>query len=464
MSEKRQLVLAAGLIAIACAAAFAPAFQAGITNWDDPTYLAAAAHPERAFDTFVMGNYHPLTILSLAIGRNPAALHAVNVALHVIASILVLVFLWQLTENVLGAAAGALLWAVHPLRVESVAWIAERKGLLCGVFFVAALVAYMVHVRGRRGALAAAFALFVVALLSKVTAIAFPFVIVAIDWLMARRGWREKIAFFATDALFAAIAIAGQRSAVLSDVPALHFALWQRLLLACRALVLYLQRIVVPVNLSAFYPWPHAIGTAEWMAAAMVIALIVVTLATLRWSRAGVFALVFFLVTIGAALPLVATGWTLVADRFTYLPSIAFAYLVALAVHRIPRIAIVAALLAIIFVIASNARTRVWHDSISLWTSVIDYTDQSRLAFNSRAVALAEIGRTADARRDFGRALAVDPCYGQALRNRAILSVREGNLAAADADLAHLVACDPSNAEARRMRATLREHLAPKAR
>ena len=462
MSEKRQLAIAAGVIALACVAAFAPAFRAGVTNWDDPTYLAAAAHPEQAFDTFVMGNYHPLTMLSLAVGRGPAALHAGNLALHVIASILVLIFLWQLSGSVTGAAAGALLWAVHPLRVESVAWIAERKGVLCGVFFVAALVAYVAHVRGRRGALAAAFLLFVLALLSKVTAIAFPLVIVAIDWRMQRRAWRDKILFFATSAVFAAVAIAGQRTATLVDVPALKFTFGERILLACRALVLYVQRIVVPVNLSAFYPYPHRVGAAEWTAAGIVIALGIVTLATLRWSRAGVFALVFFLVTIGAALPFVATGWTLVADRFTYLPSIAFAYLAALAVRRIPQLAIAAAILAIVFAAASNVRTRVWHDSISLWTSVIEYTDQSRLAFNSRAVALAEIGRTADARRDFDRALAVDPCYGQALRNRAILSAREGNLRAADADLARWMACDPGSADARNMRATLREQITRK--
>jgi Tfp pilus assembly protein PilF len=125
-------------------------------------------------------------------------------------------------------------------------------------------------------------------------------------------------------------------------------------------------------------------------------------------------------------------------------------------VRRIPPIAIAAALVAIIFAVASNARTRVWHDSISLWTSVIDYTGQSRLAFNSRAVALAEIGRIAEARRDFDRALAVDPCYGQALRNRAILSVREGNLAAADADLGRWMECDPSTAVPRQMRERLR--------
>lgn len=440
-SEHRQLALAAGLIALACLAAFAPAFRAGVTNWDDPTVLAATAHPEWAFSSFVMGNYHPLTTLSLSVGRTPVVLHGVNVALHIVTSILVLIFVWQLGGSVAGSAAGALLWAVHPLRAESVVWISQRKDVLSAVFFVAALIAYVAHVRGRRGALAWSFVLFLIALLSKVTVVSLPIVLLLIDWLLGRRAWREKIPFFAASAVFTAIAIAGQHSAVLDRLPTEAFTIPERLVLACRAIVLALERIVIPANLSAFYPYPAGLGAREWSAVAIVIALVGIAVATLRWTRAAVFALAFFLVTIAVALPLFATGWTLAADRFTYLPSIAVAWLIALAVRRIPSLIWPAALLAIAFIVLTNVRSRIWHDSVSLWTSVIDYTEESRLPFNNRGAALAEMGRFAEARRDFDRALAIDPCYGGALRNRALLSLREGNVAAAKGDLARLARC-----------------------
>jgi hypothetical protein len=136
----------AALLAATCLLVFAPAYTAGVTNWDDDIYLDSpvSQHISSAiFTTYVMGSYHPLTVLSFGIsGRNPIVLHVVNVVLHAIAAILVFVLLEQLVGSAFPAFAGALIWAIHPMKVESVVWIAGRKDVLCGVFYVAALIAY----------------------------------------------------------------------------------------------------------------------------------------------------------------------------------------------------------------------------------------------------------------------------------------------------------------------------------
>src|SRR5437667_6014321 len=150
---RRPLAIASLLLVAATAIAFAPLDDAGITNWDDGVYLQSASAPLPTLLTApVLGNVHPLTMLSLALderlfGVRARELHAMNLLLHIAGSLCVLLFFSELTGSAFGALAGALFFAIHPLRVESVGWIAERKDVLCELFFAAALVAYVRHIR-----------------------------------------------------------------------------------------------------------------------------------------------------------------------------------------------------------------------------------------------------------------------------------------------------------------------------
>src|SRR5262245_39231422 len=149
----RRLWIASLLLVAATAVSFAPLQDAGITNWDDGVYLQSASMPlGKLLNARVLGNFHPLTMFSFAVevrlfGVHAGELHAMNILLHAGASLLVLLFLFELTSSELGALAGALFFAVHPLRVESVGWIAERKDVLCALLFAAALLAYARHLR-----------------------------------------------------------------------------------------------------------------------------------------------------------------------------------------------------------------------------------------------------------------------------------------------------------------------------
>jgi hypothetical protein len=430
------------LLAAVCVLVFASAFTAGITNWDEESYLRApqAQHISGGtFIDFVFGSFHPLTIFSFAVeqqffGRNAAELHATNVVLHAVCAILVFLLLQQLTGSPFGAFAGALLWAIHPLRVESVAWIAGRKDVLYGVFYVAGLLAYV------RRRLPLAFVLFLLSLLSKGVAVSFPLAMLAIDYLQRRKAFLEKIPFFALSIIFGIVGYVGQRSpGSAADLPGFAFSPLQKIALSCHTLLFYLGKVLLPVHLSAFYPYPDTLTAGHWISIFSMLVIVILIALTTRVTRAIAFAFVFFVVTIAIILPLVSLGHTIAADRFTYIPSIGIVYLVALIARprAWPAVAIVAAVLGAM----TFNRCGVWHDSVTLWTSVIDSDPGIATAYNSRAVALAMHGRVPDAVRDLDQAIALDPCYQTALRNRLILAEKFGDARAGVAARDRLAKC-----------------------
>jgi hypothetical protein len=430
------------LLAAVCVLVFAPVFTAGITNWDEVSYLSAPQSQRVSVGTFtdvVFGSFHPLTIFSFAVeqqffGRNALLLHATNVAFHAASAILVFLLLQQLTGAPFGAFAGALLWAVHPLRVESVAWIAERKDVLCTFFFVAALLAY-VH---RRLPLTLVF--FILALLSKGMAVSLPLAMLAIDYLQRRKAIIEKIPFFALTLLFGIIGFLGQRGpGAAMDMPGFAFTPLAKVALSCQTILFYFGKVFLPIGLNAIYPYPAKMTMVEWLSPLFVIAIAIFVAITTRVTRAIAFAFAFFIVTIAVVLPLFSWSHTIAADRFTYIPTIGIAYLVA-RIARPKGWPIVAILAGVLGVMSFN-RCKIWHDSITLWTSVIDAGPSISTAYNGRAVELATRGRFADAVRDLDQAIAIDPCYTTALRNRLILAQQFGDTRGAGAARDRLAKC-----------------------
>ena len=467
---RRELAIASLVLAAAIAAAFAPLFTAGITNWDDGVYLQAASAPmATVLRAPVLGNFHPLTMASLAIeerlfGVDARELHGANVLLHACASLCVLLLLVELTGSPLAALGGALFFAVHPLRVESVGWIAERKDVLCELFFAAALVAYLRHLR-RGTSFGWTFALFLLAVLAKATAVVFPLAMLLIAYLERRRPRTSHlIATFAASAVFGVIAYLAQRGPGAREVlPGFAFSPLEKALLACRALVMYIGREIVPANLSAFYDYPKSVTAVDALCGAGVVVLIVaVAAAATRW-RPLFFGFAFFLVVVAPTLPLLSIGATIAADRYTLLPSIGLAYLVALGLASMRRLAATFAIVlgAALLAALTWHRCAVWHDSLSLWSSVIDADDHVALAYNNRAAAWMAAGQPAPARSDLDRALALDGCYADARHNRAVWFARAGDFAAADRDLVAAIACNPRDEQARRMRAELAQRMRP---
>jgi tetratricopeptide (TPR) repeat protein len=405
--------LAAALITAVC---LSPVLKNGLVNWDDEYYVVSNALL-RGPDWIgictrpVVSNYHPLTVLSLAAnyaisGTAPWSYLLFNLLLHLANTVLVFWFAYLLSDKQRWVAFfTALLFGIHPMHVESVAWVSERKDVLYTLFFLLSLIAYWKYLQTNRSTgYWVCFLLFACSLLSKPAAIVLPLVLLLLDYWkqrpFTRRVVLEKIPFFLVSALFAVITFKLQSVTAMTSLDLYPF--WVRLFFASYAIMVYLAWFFVPHPLSAFHPFPLPghLGWAIYLSPIFVLALIVL-IWHFRKNRLVVFGLLFFLLNILLVLQLIPIGLTIVSERYTYVPYIGLAFLVTMIVARnvsTKRLIPAAAGLVVVFSafgFMSFERTQVWKDSNSLWSDVINrYPDASlpradRAQFNySRAITM----------------------------------------------------------------------------
>ncbi len=466
----RRAALAAGLAVLVCVA-FSGALRNEFVAYDDDLYVTA--NPlvlggltvdgiGRAFREFHAGNWHPLTWFSHMadvelFGLAPAPHHAVSVAIHALNALLVFALLATLTGATWRAVVVAALFAVHPLRVESVAWVAERKDLLSTAFGLLALLAWVRFARdGRPSARAAALASFALSLLAKPMLVTLPFLMLVLDaWPLARLRsaadvWprvREKLGFFALAAGSCLVTLAAQAPAM-TPVP-----LALRLANALLAYPAYLARIFWPDALAALYPYRTSVPVADVLGAgALVLAL---TALGLWQARRRPWLLVGWLWFAGLLVPtlgLVQVGVQAFADRYTYLPLVGVALAVvwsaAELVERVPRAKPVALALAGVVIGICVARTRaqveVWRDSVTLFAHAAAVTRDNWFAHAELGIALAARGELARARAELETSLRLHPRYARARANLGVVRAQAGDPENGIADLRSALALDPA--------------------
>lgn len=348
-------------IALLVALALLPYLQTlrhDFVNYDDNLYVSENPHVQQgltidsiawAFTNAKGGNWHPLTWLSHMAdvsvwGSKPGGHHFTNVILHAANTVLLFLVFAQMTGGIWRSALVAALFAVHPLHVESVAWVAERKDVLSTFFGLLALCAYSRYARApsiKRYLLVVG--LFVLGLMAKPMLVSFPFILLLLDiWPLRRwKLWQvedqeevspeskltnrvllEKIPLFIVAAIFSVITVVSQGAAKnISNSDALPF--FNRLSNAIVGYVLYLEKLFLPTNLAVFYPHPGhwrltVIGTSALL-------LLVITAVTILYRRQFPWLLIgwlWFVVTLIPVIGLVQVGWQSIADRYTYIPSI----------------------------------------------------------------------------------------------------------------------------------------------
>jgi tetratricopeptide (TPR) repeat protein len=418
---------------------------------ENPSYRGLGLGQLRwMFTTFHMGHYQPLSWVTLGLdyvlwGEDPRGYHLTNVILHTVNALLVyslaLVLLRRRGRGSFSkkvpeaffALLAALLFAVHPLRVESVAWVTERRDVLSSLFLLLAVLFYLHAHRGtsvRRPALWVGLALLVYAcsLLSRALGVTFPVVLLLLDWYPLRRlggraAWRvyaEKIPFLLVASIFMYVAPLAARSSGASATLA-DLSLLERSAQACYGLVFYLQKTVAPFGLSPLYeiPGQMVLWSAKYVVPAVVVVLVL--LAVVRWGRRWPWLTVVVLlqaVLLGPVLGFLQAGPQEVADRYSYQPAIGWAILAGAGLRwvwndaryrKLAPAAIGASLLCLAGLAGLTWRqSLVWRTQETLWTHAVQCTPSATNHF-SLAGVYAQSGRLPEAIEEYRAALRLAP-------------------------------------------------------
>ncbi|MBN1557320.1 MAG: tetratricopeptide repeat protein [Lentisphaerae bacterium] len=462
------------LLILLTLAVYAQTRHFGFVNFDDIPYLLenprlqvglTPANAVWAFRFHGASYWHPLTWLSFMLdvalfGVQPGLMHLVNVCLHAAGGILLFLFLKGATGALWPSAFTAACFLLHPLNVESVAWIVERKTVLSGCLGLAALAAYGRYTRtGGRGTYAAALALFTLGCLAKPSLVVLPFLLPVLDAWPLRRPrppyLREKIPFLAVSAAVTALVLLSASNATMA-VTGRPLSL--RAANALVAAVVYIGKTLRPAGLACFYPYPQTVPV--WRAAGAFALLAGTTLALAAGARRRPWLLAGWLwygLTLAPVAGLVQTGlWPAFADRFAYLPLIGLlimaAWESAAILARLPRGRGAGAVPAVLVLTALAALTYrqagFWRNGVTLFGRAVRVTPDSHLAHNNLGNALTAQGYWREAAEHYRESIRLEPGYVPPYNNLGVVLARQGNTAAAERWFRRVLQADPANADA----------------
>ncbi len=459
------------------------------TNWDDNLYITENAdiktlHGDslnytlkKIASTYVMGNYHPITMLSYCLEYekfklNPKPYHVTNLILHLLNTLLVFYFIWLLTKQRWVAFITAILFAAHPMHVESVAWVAERKDVLYSFFYLAALCTYIFYLqKEKKKALfyALTFLFFILAILSKAMAVSLTIALFAIDYFLDRKitlkTILEKIFFILLSIIFGYIAIKAQQSfSAMGDIARYNF--FDRILFSSYGLMMYLWKLFVPINLSGFYSYPvkqdGMYPTIFYIAPILMLALTFIILQNRRkrFGKDVLFGLGFFFITIVLVLQILPVGGAIIADRYTYLPYIGLFFIIArwfnnLLENKTEKIQSLktSSIAAIILFVAiccyqTFQRTKVWRDSITFWTDAIEKYDRAPRSYNYRGTAYYQAKQYNKAITDFSNYIQLKNDNPNVYYNRGLAYFSLNKIPEAIKDYTDAIHYNPKHADA----------------
>jgi Flp pilus assembly protein TadD len=466
--EKRNVILCL-LLVVATLALYNPVNRHPFVNYDDDRYITENPHVHNgltwrtitwAFTATEQGNWHPLTWLSHALDyqlfhQNPAGHHFTSLLIHAANAVLLFLFLVYATRRLGPSLFVAALFALHPINVESVAWVAERKNVLCTFFFFATLIAYCWYARQPDWRRYLVFAgLFLLGLMSKPMVITLPFVLLLLDyWPLGRiRGGHadasaaplsklvvEKLPLIALSAASAVITMQAQRAGGAMRSTA-QFSLAVRLENAVMAYAMYLWKMIWPSHLSPIYPHPGD-SLAGWQVGTSALVLLAVTAVALKF-RARRYLLTGWLWFLGTLVPvigLVQVGDQAMADRYAYIPLVGIFIMIAwgiadladskqigLVVRVIPAACV---LLALSF--ATNRQLGYWSSNYDLWTHAVAVTGRNFIAQDNLGGALLSLGKTDEAYLHFQAAAEINPLDPMSRSNLGAYLQEHGHMAEA---------------------------------
>ena len=443
------LIIAALILAVATAFVYRGALDNEFVDWDDYTYVTEnnlvrsgtdiaaftqlkgtktsinpVVNPHTTsivdvFRTAVALNYHPLTVLTMRWNNNacptcPEGISARpfifwNIVLHLLNSLLVLLLIYRLSKkNLLISIFVATVFAFHPMHVESVAWVSERKDVLYSFFFLLGLLSYWNYLQeNAKKWLLGTFCFFIFSCLSKAMAVVFPFAMLllyfwnsksenptaALKNSLTPAAWIPTLPFFACSILFGSIAMSVQAGGDFlgllekgTTAVAMNsfddFKIMERVQFASYGFIEYILHFFVPTNLSAFYPYPdqQSFDDSTFFKVAPILLFLILggALASLKFTKSIALGIGFYLITIVLVLQFVSVGSVIMADRYSYLPYIGLAFMLAMLVQEFApekaRTGILMAMIAVscLYIPKTISQIELWQNSETLWTNVLD--------------------------------------------------------------------------------------------
>jgi len=505
-----------GIILLITLTCLFPTLQNDWVNWDDDSYvlrnqIVQSLAVENISAMFTsphqVGLYHPLTLFSLAVDyhfweTDAFGFHLTNLLLHLLNTCLVFVFFKKINSSQTVAFFAALLFGIHPMHVESVAWISARKDVLYTFFFMLSIISYLYYSRKSEKRkifwYTCAVIGFACSLLSKSLAFTLPLVLVLLDYLNKRSFSPsyilDKLPFFLLTSVALVMTKYGQQASD-SMLELAEYPLHKTVFLGSYNAVAYSFKALMPVNLSIFHPFPFIGGVKiSLLMYASVLPLIVgfyFLYRSFKKSRAVFFGIAFFLITIGPVLQVIPFGKAISSERYTYVPYIGLFYLIAMGIQSLLKkseeskqvmrflIPSIVGLWVLFLGVQSHRQSKVWRNSETLWTQSIERYPNNYWAYLSRgtyrvdqhdldgalkdlnksialyptAQAFYERGRMYEqladltqASEDYSRSILMDPNYAKPYLNQGILFARGGDMEKAATNFAKAIELDDNYA------------------
>ena len=493
-SNKTYIYIIVTVLIVACLITYGRILGNGFINYDDNLYITENSHVRSgltvdtvkwAFTAVVSSNWHPLTFLSHAMdwsmfGDRAGGHHFVNLLLHIGGVLLLFLFLYKTTRSIWPAAFAAALFALHPLRVESVAWAAERKDVLSMFFGLGALYTYAFYVDIRHASqYILCLILFALALMAKPMLVTLPFVLLLLDYWPLER-WKketkpvtneskvvpvkkkdkqqrsqsakqnisvtakeqptisqllwEKTPFFILAVISGIMTVwAQQKDGALVSFQGLSFS--KRFMNAVVSYVLYLRKTFWPMDLAIFYPYQHVLPFWQFLGALLILllisAVVILYIRKLPFLFVGWF---WYLGTLVPVIGIVQVGSQSMADRYTYLPSIGIGIILAWGImnllpkERLQKIILIplAVIVIILMTVLTWRQCGYWKNSITLFNHALNVTTDNYLAHNYVGLALAAQGKYREAESQYKSALEINPYYELAHFNLGIALASQG--------------------------------------
>ncbi|HOL74323.1 MAG TPA: tetratricopeptide repeat protein [Bacteroidales bacterium] len=455
-----------------------------IYNWDDAGYILKNPYIDSLswqnikdiFSNFYFSNYQPLTLIVYAVifkfvGTKVFLYHFVQFIFHVLNTFLVYKFISLLQNKKWISIGVALLFAVHPMHVESVAWISEMKDVLYTFFFLLALITYHYYVnkpdKKTKWYLWTIF-LFILSLLSKPSAVIFSVVLLAMDLYYERlwrwKTWIEKLPFFLLSLAFGIITILAQEEAIQELGPVLKG--YERALIVIYSYILYLWKFFLPINLSAAYPYPIKDGgvlPTEYFIIPIAFIALCVIVYLLRKNKKFIWGILFFTINLLMVIQIIPVGGMIASERYTYIPYIGLSFsaltLMEKYIKNIKLNYVILGIIVVIFTFLAHQRTYYWRNGDVLFSDVLNKYPRYAYGYNNRGFLYWDhyaIDIYKDnpqmkekyvekALQDFTKAINLDYTYAEPFLNRGILYYNTGRPDQALADFNRFLELKPDN-------------------